>query len=179
MLFRSALVTDIVETVHHRAEEAGIAVRWKAPDGLPRMLFDPEGMSRAVLNVVTNALDAVEGRPGGGVDIAVAVDDAAGKVRITIADNGEGMSPETLARIFDLFESTKGARGTGLGLTVSRKILREHDGDIRAESRLGEGSTFTIEFPLCTEGAPGPGTPEGEDPSGRTLLPGHPAPGRP
>jgi signal transduction histidine kinase len=70
-------------------------------------------------------------------------------VRVIVADNGEGMSPETLAEIFNLFVSTKGSRGTGLGLTVSRKILREHGGDIRAESRLGAGSTFTLEFPLA------------------------------
>jgi two-component system NtrC family sensor kinase len=68
--------------------------------------------------------------------------------RITVADNGAGMSPETLAEIFTLFVSTKGARGTGLGLTVSRKILREHGGDIHAASREGEGSTFVLEFPL-------------------------------
>jgi len=62
------------------------------------------------------------------------------------------MSAETLAEIFNLFVSTKGARGTGLGLTVSRKILREHGGDIRAASTEGEGSTFTLEFPLRLPG---------------------------
>jgi signal transduction histidine kinase len=60
------------------------------------------------------------------------------------------MAPETLADIFTLFVSTKGSKGTGLGLTVSRKILREHGGDIHASSRLGEGSTFVLEFPLQT-----------------------------
>jgi hypothetical protein len=65
------------------------------------------------------------------------------------------MSPETLSRIFNLFVSTKGSRGTGLGLTVSRKILKEHHGEIHAESRLGEGSTFTLEFPLLLAGEEG------------------------
>ena len=104
-----------------------------------------------MLNVVTNALDAVENRPDPRVDIRVEIDRPAGLVRIVIADNGEGMTAETLAEIFNLFVSTKGSRGTGLGLTVSRKILREHDGDIRAESSLGAGSTFTLEFPLLLE----------------------------
>ena len=156
-----ALVTDIVETVHHRAAEAGTTIRWSPPADLPRMLFDPEGISRAVLNVVTNALDAVEGRPDARVEIRVTADSGSRITRITVSDNGEGMSPETLSRIFNLFVSTKGSRGTGLGLTVSRKILKEHHGDIRAESRLGEGSTFTLEFPLLLAGdAPaGPGAP--------------------
>lgn len=105
--------------------------------------------------MVTNALDAVEGREHAAVTITAAADREAGVARITIADNGAGMAPETLADIFTLFVSTKGSKGTGLGLTVSRKILREHGGDIHASSRLGEGSTFVLEFPLRT--APGSG----------------------
>jgi signal transduction histidine kinase len=143
-----ALVDDVVETVRQRAEESGAAIQWDRPSDLPRLLFDPVGISRAVLNVVTNALDAVEGRPAAAVMITVQADSEAGLARITVADNGAGMPPETLAEIFTLFVSTKGARGTGLGLTVSRKILREHGGDIRATSREGEGSTFVLELPL-------------------------------
>ncbi|MEI6240294.1 MAG: ATP-binding protein [Planctomycetia bacterium] len=146
-----ALVADIVETVQQRAADAGVTVRWTPPTDLPRVVFDPEGISRAVLNVVTNALDAVENRPDPWIEIRVDIDRPAGLVRIIVADNGEGMSAETLSEIFNLFVSTKGARGTGLGLTVSRKILREHGGDIRAESGLGTGSTFTLEFPLTLE----------------------------
>jgi len=144
----AALVDDVVETVRQRADEGGIAIRWDRPADLPRLLFDPEGMSRAVLNVVTNALDAVEGRPDGAVAITAGIDSAAGLVRIAVTDNGPGIPSETLAEIFNLFVSTKGARGTGLGLTVSRKILREHGGDIDVTSRLGAGSTFVLEFPL-------------------------------
>jgi len=62
------------------------------------------------------------------------------------------MSPEMLNDIFNLFVSTKGSRGTGLGLTVSRKILREHGGDIRVTSQPGQGSTFVLEFPLTVAG---------------------------
>ena len=155
----AAVVTDIVETVQQRAADARTSVRWTPPADLPRLVFDPEGISRAVLNVVTNALDAVENRPDAWVEIRIDLDRAAGVVRVIVADNGEGMSPETLAEIFNLFVSTKGSRGTGLGLTVSRKILREHGGDIRAESRLGAGSTFTLEFPL---------RPAGDEPAGAT-----------
>jgi signal transduction histidine kinase len=143
-----ALIDDVVETVGQRALESGATIHWDRPADLPRLLFDPEGMSRAVLNVVTNALDAVEGRAGASVTIEAGIDEAAERTRITVTDNGAGMPPERLAEIFTLFVSTKGARGTGLGLTVSRKILREHGGDIQAASREGVGSSFTLEFPL-------------------------------
>jgi signal transduction histidine kinase len=143
-----ALVTDIAETVQQRADEAGITIHWDPPQDLPWLIFDPEGISRAVLNVVSNALDAVEDRPDPTVEIKVERDRQAGLVRIVVVDNGAGMDAETLATVFNLFVSTKGSRGTGLGLTVSRKILREHGGDIRATSTPGAGSTFTLEFPL-------------------------------
>jgi len=143
-----ALIDDVVETVRQRAEESGATIRWNRPADLPRVMFDPEGLSRAVLNVVTNGLDAVEGRPDAAVTITADVDEPAGTARVIVADNGAGMSPETLGRIFNLFVSTKGARGTGLGLTVSRKILREHGGDIQATSQPGAGSRFLLEFPL-------------------------------
>ncbi len=157
----AALIDDIVETVQQRATESGATIHWRPPADLPLMLFDPSGMSRAVLNVVTNALDAVEGREHAAVTITASVDRDAGMTRITVADNGAGMAPETLADIFTLFVSTKGSKGTGLGLTVSRKILREHGGDIHASSRLGEGSTFVLEFPL--QMAPSSGERAGHD----------------
>ena len=143
-----ALVADIVETVQHRAADTNTTIRWTPPTGLPWLIFDPEGISRAVLNVVTNALDAVEGRPDAVVEIHIELDRPTELVRVIVSDNGAGMSPETLAEIFNVFVSTKGSKGTGLGLTVSRKILREHGGDIRATSKVGVGSTFTLEFPL-------------------------------
>jgi signal transduction histidine kinase len=148
----AALIAEIVETVQQRAEELGATIRWSPPADLPPLVFDPEGIARAVLNVVTNALDAVEGRPDPSISIDAGLD-SAGLVRIVVGDNGAGMPPETLERIFQVFVSTKGARGTGLGLAVSRKILREHGGDIRATSREGAGSTFTLEFPARFAGA--------------------------
>ncbi len=170
-----ALVDDVVETVRQRAEELGAVIQWERPSDLPRLLFDPVGMSRAVLNVVTNALDAVEGRPAAAVTITARADTEAGLARITVSDNGAGMTPETLAEIFTLFVSTKGARGTGLGLTVSRKILREHGGDIRATSRPGEGSSFVLEFPLRQ---PEPGGDGGDPTATRGAAESDPA-GRP
>ena len=142
------VVSDIVETVQQRAAEQGTRIDWTPPAGLPPLVFDPEGMSRAILNVVTNALDAVEQQDDGLVTIRAGCDTAAGTVTVSVADNGPGMDADTLDRIFTIFVSTKGARGTGLGLTVSRKILREHGGDIHVTSAPGAGSTFVLGFPF-------------------------------
>jgi signal transduction histidine kinase len=143
-----AVVTEVVETVRQRAAAAGVAIRWQPRADLPLLLFDAEGMFRAILNVVTNALDSVEERPGPAIGLDVAFDETARLARVTVSDNGAGIAEEARGTIFDLFVSTKGTRGTGLGLPVSRKILREHGGDIRCTSSVGQGSTFVLEFPL-------------------------------
>jgi len=139
---------EIVETVTQRADDAGISVQCQTPQDFPILLFDTEAISRAVLNVVTNAIDAVEEQPHGKVEITAAIDEKSEVVRVVITDNGPGIPTETLPNIFNLFVSTKGGKGTGLGLTVSQKILREHGGDIFVESTPSQGSCFTLSFPL-------------------------------
>ncbi len=143
-----ALLADIVETVKQRAEDGGTSLRSQVPDNFPMLLCDTEALSRAVLNVVTNAIDAVEEQPDGTVDITTEIDEKCEVVRIRVTDNGPGIPAETLPDIFNLFVSTKGAKGTGLGLTVSQKILREHGGDISVESTATQGTCFTLSFPL-------------------------------
>jgi len=69
------------------------------------------------------------------------------QVRVLVEDTGEGIAAEDLAMIFNVFASRKGNRGTGLGLPVSQKIMREHDGDIRVTSEPGAGSRFSLEMP--------------------------------
>ena len=143
-----ALLADIVETVKQRAEDAEVSIRCQIAENYPVVLCDSEALSRAVLNVVTNAIDAVEEQTNGTVDITTEIDEQREAVRICVTDNGPGIPAETLPDIFNLFVSTKGAKGTGLGLTVSQKILREHGGDISVESTATHGTCFTLFFPL-------------------------------
>ena len=143
-----ALLADIVETVKQRAEDAEISIHCQIAENYPVVLCDSEALSRAVLNVVTNAIDAVEEQTNGTVDITTEIDEQREAVRICVTDNGPGIPADTLPDIFNLFVSTKGAKGTGLGLTVSQKILREHGGDISVESTATQGTCFTLSFPL-------------------------------
>jgi two-component system, NtrC family, sensor kinase len=106
-----------------------------------------EGIHRAVLNVVTNAIDAVEGTETGHVIVETGHEPSADIVYVAVSDNGPGIPQDQLSKIFNIFESTKGARGTGLGLAVSQKILREHGGDIAVETKPGFGCRFTLNWP--------------------------------
>ena len=111
-------------------------------------MIDPDGIHRATLNIVTNAIDACEHVDGGKVTVATAWDAASTTARIVVADNGTGIDPAEVGKIFEVFASTKGSRGTGLGLPVSRKIAQEHGGSIAIASEVGKGSTFTIDLPM-------------------------------
>src|SRR5205085_408574 len=102
-------------------------------------LIDADGIHRAVLNIVTNAIDAAEGITGGRVAVSTSWDAEAMVARVTVVDNGVGIDDDDLAKIFQVFASTKGSRGTGLGLPVSQKIVREHGGRIAVTSSVGQG----------------------------------------
>jgi signal transduction histidine kinase len=114
---------------------------------LPITPVDAEAIHRALLNLIGNALDAVDGRPDAAVQVETSAESDDWSL-ISVVDNGVGIPPEKLFDIFEPFFSTKGARGTGLGLAVSRKSLREHGGDILVTSRPGAGSTFTLRLPV-------------------------------
>lgn len=147
----NGVVADVVELVRTRAEERGIRLTYQPKEPLPLTMFDAEGVHRAVLNIVGNALDAVEGQDEGAVEISTGQTDDGTDVWVDVADNGPGIPEEQLATLFSLFESTKGARGTGLGLAVSQKIMREHGGDIIVESELNRGSRFRLIWPCVDE----------------------------
>lgn len=143
---------DVVELMQVRAGDEEVELVWQPSSAMPQLTFDPEGLHRAILNVVTNAIDACHDReedepPPGRVVISTQYDEAAGVARVVVDDTGPGIDAEEIKRIFRMFVSSKGHRGTGLGLSVSQKIIREHGGEIRVESEVGKGSRFILEIP--------------------------------
>jgi signal transduction histidine kinase len=144
----NALAADVVELLTPRAAEMGAILESSLDESLPHAWFDAEALHRALLNLVGNALDAVEGRESAHVRVSTRVNEAERRIEVRVEDNGVGIDPDEQEAIFQVFVSTKGSRGTGLGLPVTRKILREHDGDVIVESAPGSGSKFTMWVPI-------------------------------
>lgn len=141
------LCEDVLELARSTAAENKVKIEFRRGEVVPASEFDPEGMHRALLNIVMNAIDAVSERDDGKVVIQTGYDHAGGVMMIAVTDNGPGIPEEQREVIFKAFESSKGSRGTGIGLPVSRKIVREHGGQIRIEGGPGEGTRFVLSWP--------------------------------
>ena len=122
----------------------GTVVHARIADGLPPVLGDPVVLRRIIDNLLRNAIESLP--PNGGSVTLEALRSPAGGVRLTVADTGRGMSDQELVRAFDDFHTTK-AGGTGLGLSVVRRLVADLQGDLRVESAPGRGTTFTIDLP--------------------------------
>jgi signal transduction histidine kinase len=144
------ITADVVELMKARATEERVSLVWLPAPTMPTLMFDPESMHRAILNVVTNAIDACHDRDDGRVEVSTQYSHEERMARVQVIDNGSGIEKDDLEKIFAVFVSRKGGRGTGLGLPVSQKILQEHGGRIRVESQIGHGSRFTLEFPATS-----------------------------
>lgn len=144
------VVQEVAELAAARAAESGVTVDFRPGNDIPTAFFDAEGIHRAVLNIVSNAIDAVEGVERGAVVIQTGFDRSTDMMLVAVSDNGPGIPEDQRAAIFNVFESSKGARGTGIGLPVSRKILREHGGRVRVEGGPGQGTRFVLSWPRGT-----------------------------
>jgi two-component system NtrC family sensor kinase len=144
-------LNDVVKEVHEllqgQAALNEIDLRLRIDEDMPISAFDSEAIHRAVLNIAGNALDAVSGREAATVEIRTGAADDGSEVWIEVADNGPGVPEDQRDNLFSLFDSTKGTRGTGIGLAVSQKIAREHGGDIVVESEPDRGSRFRLIWP--------------------------------
>jgi len=148
------IVSDVVELMQSRAADSEVALHWHPAEAMPTLVFDPEGLHRAVLNVVTNAIDAAaDTHESARVDVSTQFCPDLGALRIVVEDNGPGIPPELIDSLFSPFVSGKKGRGTGLGLPVSQKILHEHGGRILVESNPSGGSRFTLELPAVAPSA--------------------------
>ncbi|HUT33517.1 MAG TPA: ATP-binding protein [Planctomycetota bacterium] len=142
----NALCADTCGFVAERARSLGVALTVQPDPALGPVEVDPRGLRRCLLNFVGNAVDACA-KTAGSVTVETRSPAADGLTRIVIRDTGCGMAPETLAKLFTVFFSTKGSKGTGLGLPVSQKIIEEHGGRIDVASEVGKGTTFTLCLP--------------------------------
>jgi two-component system NtrC family sensor kinase len=141
------VVEEVCELMKNEAENRGISLTCEMDPSSPQLMVDPEGIHTCLMNLVTNAIEAFPKDSSGGQIVVSSRDDEEAGVRLQVRDTGEGMSKEVKQQIFESLFSTKGARGTGLGLALTQKIVRDHGGTIKVESELKKGSSFTIILP--------------------------------
>ncbi len=137
-------IEDIVMMVQHEFEGNGIDIEQNLATDLPTVRGNANYLQQVFLNLLINARDAMP--KGGTIRVASAL--TGFHVCVSFSDTGQGISKDLQEKIFKPFFSTKGEKGTGLGLAICSKIIAQHKGEIRVESEVGKGTTFTIFLPV-------------------------------
>ena len=142
----AALIADAVQTVDPLCREKGVALKVVTAVGEAAITGSRKALGGALLNLLENALQACERADGDAGEITLDASVAGGRARIGVRDTGSGMTPETQARVFEPFFTTRG-QGTGLGLAIALGVARAHGGSIEVFSKPGEGSEFVMTLP--------------------------------
>lgn len=138
-----SILSEVAEFIEPEATRLNVAVRLRIAPGLPRILLDRRHLKQALLNLIQNALAAM---PEGGT-LRLSAERSGDELQYVVSDTGRGIPESLLTKIFEPYFTTK-KNGTGLGLTITFKIIKEHSGEISLESREGRGTTFTIHLPV-------------------------------
>jgi signal transduction histidine kinase len=144
------IVQEAAELVAPQCEKKRVTLMLDLADDMPPVPADPGALHQALMNLLTNAVEAVPEKTGV-VTVKTRYLASERQAEIVVIDNGPGIAPDQHERIFEPFVSTKGQRGTGLGLAVTRKIVQEHVGRIRVESDVNRGASFIITLPTDVE----------------------------
>ncbi|WDP86796.1 MAG: two-component sensor histidine kinase [Desulfobacter sp.] len=144
------MVFDVLNFHKKEAEYRDITIHTDFPDEIPLIETDRGKLQQIILNLVNNAFHAIEN--GGSLDIRAKLDNEKDCVHLSIQDDGCGISEADLSKIFEPFFTTKEeGKGTGLGLSITYGLVKKLYGDIRVQSKLGKGTTFTVTLPIHTE----------------------------
>jgi signal transduction histidine kinase/pSer/pThr/pTyr-binding forkhead associated (FHA) protein len=139
------IIEDVIALAQHKADERRVMLLTEL-DEMPPIPIDPDGMHQVIHNMVLNAIDAMHDT-GGRVNISTKYQSSPPQAFVTVSDTGPGIPDEHIGKIFEAFHSSKGHGGTGLGLAAAKKIVSELNGQIRVESKVGEGTSFQIILP--------------------------------
>ncbi|MCX8081884.1 MAG: ATP-binding protein [bacterium] len=145
------IIKDTIYLMGDRLKEKKVRVIEHLDKNIPEIYIDPSRIERMLINLIDNAVDAVKELTGI-IKIKTSFLPDRNIVEVVVEDNGCGIPEENLDRIFDIFYSTKGNRGTGFGLAVVQKVVKEHNGDINVKSKVGKGTVFTIRIPVKRKG---------------------------
>ena len=139
---------EVVDLMEREARSSGIKFLTDLDENLKPVLSDPSQLQQVFLNLITNAIDAHDGKPYGTIRIATRAEAENKAVRIEFADTGSGIPKEIINKIFDPFFTTKTVgKGTGLGLSICYGIMQRLGGSISVKSQVGEGTEFTLTLP--------------------------------
>jgi|GEM_PF-2290103 len=145
-----SLIDESRETMEPLAREKGITFEEHIAPGLPLVEADRPKLRRVIVNLLSNAVKFT----GKGGTVQLRAEPLNDRVRIAISDTGVGIAPEDVERLFDKYEqarsrATRGEKGTGLGLYITKQLVELHGGEIKVESELGRGSTFSFTLPVA------------------------------
>ena len=139
----------VADLLRFEAERRKVTLAVDVAESLPPLHADPDAVEQLLVNLVMNALDA--SHAGGHVTVAAPAG-RGDEVRIEVRDDGHGIAPEHRNQIFDPFFTTKKrGQGTGLGLTLCAKVVRDHGGQIEVDSEVGRGTTVIVTWPRAPE----------------------------
>jgi PAS domain S-box-containing protein len=142
-----ALARSIVGLYRDAARLQGVDLLFEGPEQIAPAPLDPEGIETCLTNLVSNGIDAAMLRETGDGRVVLRVFERGDELVFEVTDNGVGMDSEIKHKVFTTFFTTKGGKGTGLGLLTTRKIIQEHGGRLDLESAPDQGSTFRISLP--------------------------------
>ena len=145
------IAEDVCELMEMEASKHRVQLIREFSAEIEEVSMDSDAVHRVLLNLVSNAVDAcvfdLDMDKQHQVKVRTVLDETRNMIRFDVADNGCGMTEEVRKKLFTAFFSTKGGKGTGLGLLVTQKLIHEHGGIVEVDSRQGEGSTFTVRLP--------------------------------
>ena len=143
------VVLEVIGLTRSEMSDRGVLVRTNLTEGLPCILSDRVQLQQVILNLIMNAIEAMDEVAEGSRELLISTGNAeAGGVLLTVTDTGPGLSPASPARIFEAFFTTK-ATGTGLGLSLCRSIVEARGGDLWASHHEGHGATFHLQLPTA------------------------------
>ena len=149
------LVEEVGELMRPQCVKSGVTLNLQIDRNMPPIPADTASLHQALLNLLVNAVESIDKPDGGQVTLACRFDPRKNEALLAIADNGAGIDTDSRKQLFRPFYSTKGLRGTGLGLAVTKKVVDEHHGTIEVKSTPGKGTVFTIHIPGQHAGDPG------------------------
>jgi two-component system NtrC family sensor kinase len=145
----NGFIQEVIDLMEREARTSGIKFFCEPDPTLPPVSSDPSQLQQVFLNLITNAIDAHDGKPYGSIRISTHADAERKKATVKVADSGSGIKPEHLSRIFDPFFTTKAVgKGTGLGLSICFSIVKRLGGSLTVQSEMGKGTEFTIQLPF-------------------------------